>query len=169
MPPPRVVIILGSASDVELARESKFAEVFGALIIPYEVSVVSAHRNLTALIEYCRRMASNGTCVFIAAAGLAAALPGTIAAALLGFSVPVIGVPLPGGFLGGLDATLAILQMPSGVPVALAGSIGKAGLCNAALIACQMMAIADHDLAERLVGYRKTINEAKPVMFSLDF
>lgn len=166
MPSPKVAVIFGSTNDLDLARESKFSELFKVLHVEYEVSVASAHRNLEALTLYCQRLQGSGVRVFIAAAGLSAALPGTIAAAVQ-FKIPVIGVPLPGGFLGGLDAALAILQMPSGVPVALAGSIGKFGLYNAALIACQILATVYPDIQTSLAHYLDIQRLAKAAQFNL--
>ena len=156
-----IAVIVGSKSDCELVRESKMFEVFKAVGVDATLSIVSAHRNADDLEKHCDSLADNGAEVFIAAAGLSAALPAAIAA-ILKFEFPVIGVPLPGGILNGLDAVMSILQMPQGVPVAVVGSVGKAGLYNAALIACQMLAMSNTDRADRLANHLRALSEAKP-------
>ena len=125
-----VTVIIGSESDRQLLQPLK--EKLSSLNIEYSIHVYSAHRNLTELLEFLK---SNQTKIYIAAAGLAAALPGVVSSQV---KEPVIGVPLVVGELKGIDALLAILQMPKGVPIATMG-IGKQGLINAALLAARIL------------------------------
>nr|MDO8135153.1 5-(carboxyamino)imidazole ribonucleotide mutase [Candidatus Njordarchaeum guaymaensis] len=140
---PRVAVVIGSKSDEELSKNAtKILEDFG---VPYDLKVISAHRNPEALREYVEK--SDSIDVFIAVAGLAAHLPGAIAARTI---KPVIGVPVSAK-LGGLDALLSIAQMPRGVPVA---SVAIDGAVNAALLAIEILALKDKNLAEKLKDYR---------------
>jgi phosphoribosylaminoimidazole carboxylase PurE protein len=140
----RVAIILGSDSD--WAAMEGCREQLRELQIPVDVEVISAHRTPDRLRDYVRQAEAAGVGVFIAGAGMAAALPGAVAS----FTTrPVIGVPLDASALQGLDSLLSIVQMPPGVPVATV-AIGKAGARNAAILAAQMLALADAALAERL-------------------
>jgi 5-(carboxyamino)imidazole ribonucleotide mutase len=140
---PRVAIVIGSKSDEELSKNAaKVLEDFG---VPYDLKVISAHRNPETLREYVEK--SESIDVFIAVAGLAAHLPGAIAART---TKPVIGVPVSAR-LGGLDALLSIVQMPRGVPVA---SVAIDGTANAALLAVEILAVKDKNLAEKLRDYR---------------
>ena len=125
-------------------------------MVPREVKITSAHRTPAATHAYVKEAESRGCCVFIAAAGLAAHLAGTVAGLTL---KPVIGVPLDGGPLNGQDALLSTVQMPGGVPVASV-AIGKAGAKNAGYLAAQILAISDVDLAQRVVSERAEAAEA---------
>jgi len=137
-------IIVGSKSDVETLEPCfELLERFG---IAYEFKVLSAHRTPDETAEYARTARSRGLKVLIAGAGLAGALPGMVAAHT---NLPVIGIPIPGGPLNGVDALLSIVQMPGGVPVATV-SLGKAGAKNAAVLAARILALSDEDLAARL-------------------
>ncbi len=142
MYPPRVGVLLGSASDMPLAR--KAAEIFDALKIPYEVGIASAHRTPEDVRSYAQKAHGRGIRVIIAVAGLSAALPGVVAAHT---PLPVIGVPVSGSTLGGMEALLSITQMPPGVPVA---SVGMDGAKNAALLATRILALTDPLVMERL-------------------
>jgi 5-(carboxyamino)imidazole ribonucleotide mutase len=140
---PRVAIVIGSKSDEELSKNAtKVLEEFG---VPYDLRVISAHRNPEALKEYVEKFDSIE--IYIAVAGLAAHLPGAIASRTIR---PVIGVPVSAK-LGGLDALLSIVQMPRGVPVA---SVAVDGAVNAALLAIEILALRDKSLAEKLKDYR---------------
>ena len=115
--------------------------------VPFEVNALSAHRTPDAVEAFARTAKDRGIKVIIAGAGMAAALPGVIAAST---TLPVIGVPIK-GMLDGLDAMLSIIQMPPGIPVA---TVGVNGAQNAAILAVQMMALSDADLAQRLAAYK---------------
>jgi len=144
-----VSIIVGSLSDEEAAAHTKkYLDYFR---IPYDFQILSAHRNAVALSDYLKKAEAQGVQVFIAQAGMAAHLPGVIAAQT---SRPVIGVPLPNSALNGLDALLSEVQMPSGIPVATM-AIGKAGSINAAVLAAEILALSRSDLREKLVDFRK--------------
>jgi phosphoribosylaminoimidazole carboxylase PurE protein len=132
---PLVGIVLGSKSDMEQAE--KISAILDELSIVHEVTVASAHRTPEDVAAYSTRARTRGIKVIIAVAGLSAALPGTIAAHTI---LPVIGVPAVSGSLGGMDALLAIAQMPPGVPVA---TVGINGGRNAALLAARVIAIYD--------------------------
>ncbi len=144
---PRVGILLGSASDLPLAQEA--AEIFRALDIPFEVTVASAHRTPDHVVAYAASAQKRGLRVLLAVAGLSAALPGVVAAHTL---LPVLGVPVASGALGGLDALLAVAQMPPGVPV---GSLGIGGGKNAALLAARILALHQPELATRLQAWHQ--------------
>jgi len=145
----QVVILMGSDSDWEVLRKThQILDQFG---VPHENRVLSAHRTPDALMEYVRRKDTEGVEVFIAGAGMAAALPGAVAALTI---KPVIGVPLASGALQGVDALYAVTQMPPGVPVA-GVAIGSAGAANAALLAVEILALKDAALAEKLREYRQ--------------
>ena len=141
-----VAIIVGSRSDLEVVQ--KASDVLGKLGVANELRVISAHRTPELLDEYVRGAIGRGAKVFICAAGLAAHLPGVVASKT---TLPVIGLPMPGQVAGGLDALLAIVQMPKGVPVATVG-IGQAE--NAALLAAQMLGLSDEAVAEAVVKHR---------------
>ncbi len=144
-----VSIVVGSLSDEEMAAYTKkYLEYFG---IPYDFQILSAHRDAAALSAYLKKAEAQGVQVFIAQAGMAAHLPGAIAAQT---SRPVIGVPLPNSALNGLDALLSEVQMPSGIPVATM-AIGKAGAINAAVLAVEILALSHSGLQEKLVEFRK--------------
>jgi len=143
----QVAVIIGSDSDLPVMR--KALDVLAEFGIGYEVSVASAHRTPDKVTEFAHSAADRGIAVIIAGAGMAAALPGVLAAHTL---LPVIGVPLSGSALGGTDALYSIVQMPPGVPVATVG-IDAAG--NAALLAVQILALNNSALAEKLAEYRR--------------
>jgi 5-(carboxyamino)imidazole ribonucleotide mutase len=145
---PQVAVVLGSKSDWEFMAAA--AEVMDELKVTHEVKVLSAHRTPDQTLAYAAAAAERGIRVIIGAAGGAAALPGVLAAKTI---LPVIGVPMPGWALNGIDALLAIAQMPKGVPVATM-AIGKPGAANAALYAAQIIALSDHELGERLRAWR---------------
>lgn len=155
MSSPKVVILSGSPSDsdsVDLAAQ--ILEQFG---IPHDRQVLSAHRRADALREYVQRVEAEGCKVFIAMAGMAAHLPGVVASLT---TKPVLGVPLKGGLLDGLDALLSVVQMPKGVPVA-SFAVGSAGARNAANFALQILALDDEDLARRLLEQKKAVAEGR--------
>ena len=152
-PDPKVAILMGSASDLEtMARAAKELQ---GLDISYELEVTSAHRSPHRTVEYVTAAESRGVEVFIVGAGMAAHLAGVVAAHT---TCPVIGVPLPGSSLGGLDALLSTVQMPKGVPVATL-AIGGAGATNAGILAAQILALADASLRERLDARRREMAE----------
>jgi phosphoribosylaminoimidazole carboxylase PurE protein len=144
---PRVGVVVGSRSDIELAERAE--RVLQEFAVQSETRVISAHRAPALLDRYLEDAPRRGVEVFIAIAGLAAHLPGVIASRTVR---PVIGLPAPGGPLDGLDALLSVVQMPRGVPVATVG-IGNAE--NAALLAVAVLAVAYPDLRDRLVAYRE--------------
>jgi 5-(carboxyamino)imidazole ribonucleotide mutase len=122
------------------------------LAVSHETRVLSAHRTPDALFEYVKEASARGVEVFIAGAGGAAHLPGVVAAKT---TLPVLGVPIPSGHLLGLDALLAIVQMPKGIPVATF-AVGKAGAANAALFAVAILSAKRPELAQKLAAWRKT-------------
>jgi 5-(carboxyamino)imidazole ribonucleotide mutase len=140
---------MGSKSDLEVMQPARDA--LNELGVAHEVRVLSAHRTPDALFEYVAAAPTRGVEIFIAGAGGAAHLPGVVAAKT---TLPVLGVPIPSGHLLGLDALLAIVQMPKGIPVATF-AVGKAGAANAALFAIAILAAKRPELAERLVNWRK--------------
>ncbi len=145
---PQVAVIMGSDSDWPvMQRCTKQLADFG---IGSEVRVISAHRTPAIAHEFAVTASDRGLKVIICAAGLAAHLAGAMAA---GSPLPVIGVPMAAGALNGFDALLSTVQMPPGVPVASVG-IGKPGATNAAILAAQILATADSDLAKRVVEFR---------------
>ena len=119
--------------------------------VSYTVRVLSAHRTPNAVIELSEKAVENGVQVIIAAAGGAAHLAGVLASST---PLPVIGIPIQTSALGGMDSLLSTVQMPQGVPVATV-AIGKAGARNAAILACQMMGLADKDLQQKIVDFKK--------------
>jgi 5-(carboxyamino)imidazole ribonucleotide mutase len=146
--PVQVGILMGSDSDLPTMQEtSKLLAEFG---VPFEVRVCSAHRTPERLSRYAREAERRGLRVLIAGAGGAAHLAGVLAAQV---TLPVIGVPMESGPLQGLDALLATVQMPGGVPVATV-AIGRAGARNAALLAVEILALSDRALRGRLARYR---------------
>ena len=145
---PRVGILMGSDSDWDVM--SAAATRLDAFGVPYEVTVTSAHRAPHRTAEYASTARDRGLQVVIAGAGAAAHLAGVVAAHT---TLPVIGVPLEAGSLHGLDALLATVQMPAGVPVATV-AVGKSGADNAAILAVQILAVADAALAQRLATFK---------------
>lgn len=141
-----VAVIYGSTSDEVIMKSAVDTLIeFG---VPYEMKVLSAHRQPEATAEFAATAAGRGLKVIIAGAGLAAALPGVVAAHT---TLPVIGVPIGGGPLNGVDALYAIVQMPKGVPVA---TVGISNAKNAALLAVEILALSDDALAAKLAGHR---------------
>jgi 5-(carboxyamino)imidazole ribonucleotide mutase len=146
---PLVGILMGSKSDSETMLEAvKILNEFG---VPNEWKVASAHRSPDLVTEYVSTAESRGLEVIIAAAGMAAHLPGVVAAQTL---LPVLGVPIQGNLLGGLDAVLSMVQMPGGVPVGTL-AVGSHGAKNAALLAIRMLANSRPELREKLRTYHK--------------
>ena len=145
---PLVGVLMGSQSDWPTLRHA--AEILAELAVPHETRIVSAHRTPDRLAEYARAARSRGLKVLIAGAGGAAHLPGMLAAWT---PLPVLGVPVAGRTLDGLDALLSIVQMPAGVPVATL-AIGTAGAANAGLLAAAILALGDAGLAARLDARR---------------
>ena len=141
---PSVAILVGSRSDLPVME--KGTKRLDDLGVDYELEVLSAHRNPEGVSEYVASAPERGTKLFICAAGMAAHLAGAVAART---NLPVIGIPIAAGTLGGFDALLATVQMPSGVPVA---TVAVNGAANAAVLAAQILALSDPHLAERLAG-----------------
>ncbi len=139
---PSVGILVGSKSDLPVME--KCTKRLDDLGVEYELEVRSAHRNPEDVAEYVANAPGRGIKVFICAAGMAAHLAGAVAART---NLPVIGIPIAAGTLGGFDALLATVQMPSGVPVA---TVAVNGAANAAVLAVQILAISEPELAERL-------------------
>ena len=145
-----VSIIMGSKSDYEVMEEcAKTLEKFG---VKYEILVSSAHRSPDRTHEYVKNAEAKGSKLFICAAGMAAHLAGVVASLT---TKPVIGVPMKGGMLDGLDALLSTVQMPGGMPVATV-AVGKAGAVNAAMLAIQILAINNSELASKLLEDKKS-------------
>ena len=144
MAKPKVAIIMGSISDRDVAWES--AQRLEELGIPFEMKIMSAHRTPDDVAQFSKSARSEGFAAIIAIAGHAAHLAGAIAA---NTTLPVLGVPVASSALSGLDALLATVQMPSGVPVATL-AIGSSGAKNAAILAAQIIAVADRDMAAKL-------------------
>ena len=148
---PEVGILMGSDSDWPTVESTaKTLETFG---IGYEVNVISAHRTPDLARQYAETAARRGIKVLIAAAGGAAHLGGVLAA---GTTVPVIGIPIQGGALNGLDALLSTVQMPAGIPVATV-AIGKAGAVNAGILAAQILAVSRPALVKALAAHRRDL------------
>ncbi|RNC72754.1 MAG: 5-(carboxyamino)imidazole ribonucleotide mutase [Desulfuromonadales bacterium] len=148
---PEVLIVMGSDSDVPVMEES--AKVLDEFGIQWEMRVASAHRSPKKAAALASGAAGRGVKAIIAGAGMAAHLAGVIAADTI---LPVIAVPIPGGALNGLDALYAMVQMPGGIPVATM-AIGKAGAKNAGLLAVQIIALGNAELAGKLVGYKEAM------------
>jgi 5-(carboxyamino)imidazole ribonucleotide mutase len=146
---PKVVVCMGSQSDWETMQEA--ASSLESLCVPHEVRIISAHRTPDRLAEFARGAAADGIAVIIAGAGGAAHLPGMLAAHT---TLPVLGVPVESKSLNGMDSLLSIVQMPGGVPVGTL-AIGAAGARNAGLLAAQILALSDADLATRLAAWRQ--------------
>lgn len=145
---PVVSIIMGSTSDLPVME--KAAKFFDEMQVPFEMNALSAHRTPDEVEAFAKGAAERGVKVIIAGAGMAAALPGVIAAST---TLPVIGVPIK-GMLDGLDAMLSIIQMPPGIPVA---TVGVNGAQNAGILAVEMLALADEALAARLAEYKNSL------------
>lgn len=147
----KVGIVMGSDSDLKVM--SKAADMLEELGISYEMNIISAHREPDELIIWARGAVDSGMKVMIAGAGMAAALPGMCAALT---PLPVIGVPLAGSKLDGMDAVFSIMQMPPGVPVA---TVAIDGAKNAAILAAKILATSDDALLKKLVNYTKEMKE----------
>lgn len=147
---PIVSIIMGSTSDLPVME--KAAQLLNDLHVPFEMNALSAHRTPEA-VEFAKNARQRGIKVIIAAAGMAAALPGVIAA---NTTLPVIGVPVKGSVLDGVDALYSIIQMPPGIPVA---TVAINGAMNAAILAVQMLALSDSSLAETFAAYKEGLKK----------
>lgn len=147
---PVVSIIMGSTSDLEVME--KAASLLNDFKIPFEINALSAHRTPEEVESFAKGASGRGIKVIIAAAGMAAHLPGVIAAST---SIPVIGVPINAS-LSGIDALLAIVQMPPGIPVA---TVGVNGSLNAAILAVQILASGDESINEKLLAYKQGLKK----------
>lgn len=145
-----VSIIMGSTSDLKVME--KAAIFFEDMEIPFEMNALSAHRTPEEVEKFAKNANDKGIKVIIAGAGMAAHLPGVIASMT---TLPVIGVPINAS-LDGLDALLAIVQMPPGIPVA---TVGIDGALNAAILAAQMMATGDENIAKKVIGYKEGLKQ----------
>lgn len=148
---PIVSIIMGSTSDLPVME--KACKFLNDMQIPFEVNALSAHRTPDAVEQFAKNAKDRGIRVIIAGAGMAAALPGVIAAQT---TLPVIGVPIKGSVLDGVDALYSILQMPPGIPVA---TVAINGAMNAAILATEMLALCDEAVAKRLADYKGTLGQ----------
>lgn len=147
---PIISIIMGSTSDLPvMEKAAKFLE---EMEVPFEMNALSAHRTPQEVEDFAKSAKTRGLRVIIAGAGMAAALPGVIAAST---TLPVIAVPIK-GMLDGLDAMLSIIQMPPGIPVA---TVGVNGAQNAAILAVEMLALSDENLAQRLAAYKEGLKQ----------
>ena len=144
---PVVSIIMGSTSDLPVME--KAAALLNEMQIPFEMNALSAHRTPAEVEKFAREAAGRGLKVIIAGAGMAAALPGVIAA---NTTLPVIGIPIKGSTLDGVDALYSIIQMPPGSPVA---TVAINGAMNAAILAVQMLALSDETLAQKFAAYKE--------------
>lgn len=147
---PIVSIIMGSTSDMKVMENA--AALLNEFKIPFEINALSAHRTPQEVEQFASKAVERGIKVIIAAAGMAAHLPGVIAATA---TIPVIGVPINAS-LGGMDALLAIVQMPPGIPVA---TVGINGAQNAAILAVQMLSLGNPELAKALIEYKKGLKK----------
>jgi 5-(carboxyamino)imidazole ribonucleotide mutase len=146
---PLVGVVMGSASDWDTMQHC--AEQLRTFGVPFEARVLSAHRTPHELSEWIAASEAQGIEVFVAAAGMAAALPGVVAAQT---SLPVLGVPMESKLMGGLDSLLSMVQMPAGIPVGVL-AVGKAGAVNAAILATQILARSRPDLDKAVLGHRE--------------
>ena len=144
----KVAILLGSENDLKYVENSK--EYFNYFDIDYEVHIISAHRTPDKVAKFATNARKNNYAVLIGSAGMAAHLAGALKAYS---TLPVIGVPLPGGILDGLDSLLATLQMPKGVPVATM-TVGKAGFINAAILCAEIFSLQDVLISEKLSKFK---------------
>jgi len=145
----KVAILLGSKNDKPFVEAAEVY--FKYFNLDYEVRISSAHRNPQDVSDFCTGAREQGYCVIIAAAGMAAHLAGAVAAHT---TIPVLGVPLPGGIMDGMDALLSTVQMPAGVPVATF-AVGKAGMRNAAVFAAQILSLNDDSISKKLTEFKK--------------
>ncbi len=153
---PVVGIVMGSVSDAQTMRQC--TAVLEQLDIPYELKVCSAHRTPKRADEFVSTAVERGLKVIIAAAGMSAHLAGVMAA---GTHLPVLGVPMKGELMGGMDALLSTCNMPKGIPVGTM-SMGSHGAVNAALFAASILALSDPELEKRLLAYRQAQTDAVP-------
>ena len=142
---------MGSTSDMPVME--KAMKWLDGMQIPFEVNALSAHRTPDAVEKFAAEAQARGIKVIIAGAGMAAALPGVIAAST---TLPVVGVPIKGGILDGIDAMLSIIQMPPGIPVA---TVGVNAAQNAAILAAEMIALADAEVAQKVAAYKRSLGE----------
>lgn len=147
---PIVSIIMGSTSDLPVME--KAAKLLDELCVPFEMNALSAHRTPEAVEDFAKQARERGVRVIIAAAGMAAHLPGVIAAST---TLPVIGVPVKSS-LEGMDALLAIVQMPPGIPVA---TVGINGALNAAILAVQILSLSDKELEVKFAAYKESLKK----------
>jgi 5-(carboxyamino)imidazole ribonucleotide mutase len=147
-----VAILMGSESDRDVMKRAE--EALAEFDVAFETNVISAHRKPEALVAYIKDAEARGVSVFICAAGMAAALPGVTAAHT---AKPVIGVPIESGSFRGLDALLSIVQMPPRVPVA---TVAVNGAQNAGLLAVQILATSDDELAKRYEAFKRDLAES---------
>ncbi|MFH1093222.1 MAG: 5-(carboxyamino)imidazole ribonucleotide mutase [Candidatus Omnitrophota bacterium] len=150
----KVAIMMGSKFDLDTVQET--INVLKELNVSHEVKVLSAHRTPKDVVVYVEGLSKRGTQVVIAAAGMAAALAGTVAAHTV---LPVIGIPIETSTLKGLDSLLSTVQMPKGIPVACM-AIGKHGAQNAAILACQILALQDDKLRKKMLKFKEKMAKA---------
>ena len=148
-----VAVIMGSDSDLPVVAET--LKIFDKFGIKYSVNIASAHRTAEFVKQCVDNAVANGVKTFIAVAGMSAALPGVVASETV---LPVIGVPMEGKSLSGMDALFSIAQMPPSIPVACV-SIGKAGAKNAAILALEILALNNKNVLDQLLQYRKEMKE----------
>ncbi len=153
---PTVAILMGSQSDWKVMKN--VADTLDKFGVGHEARVISAHRNADKLDAYVSAAAGRGTKVFVAGAGMAAALPGVVAAKT---PLPVLGVPMESK-VNGLDSLLSMVQMPAGIPVGTL-AIGRAGAVNAALLAVAILALNDGELADKLAAHRADMADAPDI------
>lgn len=146
---PQVLIVMGSESDLPVMQEA--ADILERFGVPWEMRISSAHRSPARTMALAAEAAERGIRIIIAGAGMAAHLAGVVAAKTI---LPVIGVPMPGGALNGVDALYSTVQMPGGIPVATM-AIGKAGAKNAGLFAVQVLALSDEPLSRAMHEFRR--------------
>jgi 5-(carboxyamino)imidazole ribonucleotide mutase len=160
MAEPLVGVVMGSASDWETMRHC--ADQLNAFGVPFETRVLSAHRTPDELASWIRSGEERGVKVFVAAAGMAAALPGVVASQT---TLPVLGVPMESKLLGGLDSLLSMVQMPGGIPVGVL-AVGKAGAVNAAILATQVLGLYDPGFREAVTKHRSA--QAETTLANVD-
>ncbi len=147
----KVALIVGSKNDIPYLDGAK--EIFENFGISYDIKILSAHRNLDETMKFAETAEEQGYRIIIACAGMAAHLPGVIAAKTI---LPVIGVPLPTSEIKGIDSLLSMVQMPSGVPVA-AMTIGKAGIKNAAIFAASILSLQENNIKIQLNKFKESL------------
>ena len=148
---PLVSIVMGSDSDLEIMNEC--AKALDGFDIPYEIDITSAHRAPRKTASFAKEAAGRGVKVIIAAAGGAAHLAGVVAAET---TLPVVGVPIPSTSLQGMDSLLSTVQMPAGIPVATL-AVGRAGATNAGILAAQILALGDPEIAEKVRQHKEKL------------